>query len=99
MAKPPPFGGMRRSRTGLFVYCDLNLGRAENGIKVFAVPVPGIVKTDFPNEIVNDGWLETEFERPCFNEILPTATAHAKWGAKIYSFFVRAIGVVFSYKT
>ena len=64
-------------------------------MEVFALPISGIVRTDFPFEIGNGWRLKTVFKRPCLQEMLPTATAHAKWGAKICAIFVRAVFVVF----
>jgi len=63
-------------------------------VEVIALPILGIVKTDFPGEVGNDWRRKNGKGRACLQVILPAAITHAEWRAKILALFVRAIGVV-----
>lgn len=83
-------GAAKPHRT--FFCCNLNLGRAENGIEMPALPIESVVECAFSFHFRKD-WLEVPFEGFGFGDDLSAATASAERGAKVASCFMRAIRV------
>jgi hypothetical protein len=75
-----------------FFCCNLNLGRAENGIEMPALPIESVVECAFSFHFMKD-WLEVPFEGFGLGDDLSAATASAERGAKVASCFMRAIRV------
>jgi hypothetical protein len=75
-----------------FFCCKLNLGRAENGIEISALPIKSVVEGAFFLKFRVD-WLGMPFKGFGKDDDQSAATASAKRGAKITTCFVRAFGV------